>query len=264
MKKGIARIEKRLEELKRFEPETVTVWPDASVEVLEKSIGRVLEDTFGEDTSAYNRYRRAAHLDRAPVDLGRPTPIHEVTDGLKRGKASAVALLTEAIRELQEKLEERLSEPVSEIPEPRPFPKRVFVVHGHDDGAKEMVGRFLEKIGFEAVILHEKPNCGQTVIEKFEHHSDVGFAVVLLTPDDTMENGAKRARQNVILELGYFIAKLSRERVCALKTSNVEVPSDILGILWTDLDSADWRVKLAQELVAAGYAIDWNDVMPVR
>src|SRR5690606_627542 len=93
-----------------------------------------------------------------------------------------------------------------------PAPRKVFVVHGHEDGASEAVARFLEKLGLEAIILMEQANQGRTIIEKFEAHGDVGFAVVLLTPDD--EGYAKgkppqpRARQNVIFELGYFVGRL--------------------------------------------------------
>jgi hypothetical protein len=100
--------------------------------------------------------------------------------------------------------------------------QKVFIVHGHDNAAKEMTARFLEKLGLEAIVLHEQPNSGRTLIEKLEHHSAVKFAIALLTPDDLgaakaeAANLSPRARQNVILELGYFIGKLGRGRVCAL------------------------------------------------
>ena len=89
--------------------------------------------------------------------------------------------------------------------------KKVFIVHGHDEAAKESVARFLEKLKLEPIILHEQPNSGRTLIEKFEVYADVGFAVVLLTPDDVGSPASEaragsmkhRARQNVILELGY-------------------------------------------------------------
>jgi predicted nucleotide-binding protein len=140
----------------------------------------------------------------------------------------------------------------------------VFLVHGHDEAAKEAVARFLEKLDLHPIILHEKPNMGRTVIEKFEAHSDVGFAVVLLTPDD--EGGPalsgrqlKRARQNVILELGYFIGKLGRARVCALYKEGVEIPSDIHGVLYVPYDASNgWRLKLANEIKAAGVKVDMN------
>lgn len=143
---------------------------------------------------------------------------------------------------------------------------KIFIVHGHDDYARETVARFLEKLGFNAIILHEQASQGRTIIEKVEAESDDGFAVVLLTPDDQgCANGGTpepRARQNVILELGYFIGRLGRSRVCALKRGSVDIPSDFTGVVWTEMDAANgWRSSLAKELAAAGYDIDWNTVM---
>lgn len=148
-----------------------------------------------------------------------------------------------------------------------PKSKKIFIVHGHDGEARETVARYLGKIGFEPIILHEQANLGKTVIEKVETNSDVGFAIVLLTPDD--EGKAKsatalepRVRQNVLIELGYFIGRLSRSNVCALKKGAVEIPSDFAGVVWETMDSNDgWKRILARELEAAGYMIDWNKVM---
>lgn len=135
---------------------------------------------------------------------------------------------------------------------------KVFIVHGHDVETKEMVARFVQKIGLNPIILHEQASSGRTIIEKFEVYSDVGFAIVLLTPDDigaAISDSAdlkSRARQNVILELGYFMGKLSRNRVCALYKAGVEIPSDYQGVLYIELDEKGaWRTKLAQELVQA-------------
>ena len=146
------------------------------------------------------------------------------------------------------------------------FSRKVFIVHGHDDGARETVARFLERIGLEAIILHEQANQGRTIIEKVVAHSDVGFAVVLLTPDDEgcVKGGTPepRARQNVLLELGYFIGRLGREKVCALKRGALEIPSDFAGVVWETMDSGGgWKQALARELEAAGHNIDWNKVM---
>lgn len=148
-----------------------------------------------------------------------------------------------------------------------PKSNKVFIVHGHDIAARESAARFLERIGIDVVILHEQANQGRTIIEKIVAHSDVGFAIVLLTPDDEGRSAGAdrwecRARQNVLLELGYFIARLGRENVCALKKGNVEVPSDFAGVVWTAMDDNNsWKTELAKELKAAGYAIDWNRVM---
>lgn len=147
-----------------------------------------------------------------------------------------------------------------------PFSRKIFIVHGHDDGARETVARFLERIGLEAVILHEQANQGRTIIEKVVANSDVGFAVVLLTPDDEgcVKGGTPepRARQNVLLELGYFIGRLGRDKVCALKRGTLEIPSDFAGVVWETMDSnGGWKQALARELEAAGHSIDWNKVM---
>ena len=148
---------------------------------------------------------------------------------------------------------------------PKAKPRKVFLVHGHDDGVRESVARFLEKIKFDVVILHEQANKGRTVIEKFEQSSDVGFAIVILTPDDvgSKKDGLSqpRARQNVILEWGYFIGQLGRDHVCALKHGEIEMPSDIIGIVWEPYDSnSGWKAKIAKELQAVGYEIDWQKV----
>lgn len=142
---------------------------------------------------------------------------------------------------------------------------KVFVVHGHDDAARETVARFLERLDLEPVILHEQPNMGRTIIEKFEDHSDVGFAVVLLTPDDVgavrdrPHNLKPRARQNVVFELGYFAGVLGREKVCALAKGDIEIPSDYDGVVYIPLDDGNgWRMKLVQELKAADFDVDAN------
>ena len=148
---------------------------------------------------------------------------------------------------------------------PKQPSKNIFVVHGHDEGAKHEVARFIEHLGLHPIILHEKANEGRTIIEKFEDHSNVGFAVVLLTPDDVghpKDEPAKiklRARQNVVLELGFFLGKLNRPKVCALLKGDIELPNDYLGVLYTPMDNAGaWKFKLAREIKAAGIEVDLN------
>jgi hypothetical protein len=147
-----------------------------------------------------------------------------------------------------------------------PAARKIFVVHGHDEGAREMVARFCERLGFEAIVLHEQANQGRTIIEKIEVHSDVGFAVVLLTPDDTGARKGEplrdRARQNVLWELGYFVGRLGRSRVCAFKRGDLEIPSDFGGVVFVPFDdNGGWKDALGRELQAAGFEIDWNLVM---
>jgi predicted nucleotide-binding protein len=148
-----------------------------------------------------------------------------------------------------------------------PGKRSVFIVHGHDDGTREAVARFLERIRFEAVILHERANKGRTIITKFrEEAADIGFAVVLMTPDDhggkATEPTNPRARQNVVFELGFFIGALGPERVAAIIRGDIERPSDFDGVVYIPFDAGNgWKQALGRELEAAGFTIDWNLVM---
>jgi predicted nucleotide-binding protein len=142
----------------------------------------------------------------------------------------------------------------------------VFVVHGRSEAPKEAVARFLGRIStLQPVILREQANSGRTIIEKFEDYAaTAAFAVVLLTGDDEgrlrgHDELQPRARQNVVFELGFFVAFLTRARVAVLYEPGVELPSDMSGVLYTELDPAGgWRLELAKEMQAAGLKVDLN------
>ena len=145
---------------------------------------------------------------------------------------------------------------------------KIFIVHGKDEEMKQTTARVIEKLNLEPIILHEKPNEGKTIIEKFTDYSKVGFAIVLLSPDDIVLNNGDdinsrtyRARQNVIFELGYFIGKIGRNRVIALykDSENFEMPSDYSGVLFVPYDmSGKWKFDICKELKSCGYEIDAN------
>lgn len=142
---------------------------------------------------------------------------------------------------------------------------KVFIVHGQDDLAKTELARFIEKLGLQAIILHEQVNSGKTIIEKIEEFSNVGFGVVLYTACDVgakkgeESNLQSRARQNVVFEHGYLIAKLGRRNVCALVKGKVEIPNDISGVVYVPMDDHKaWNIALAKELRNSGFKIDMN------
>lgn len=138
---------------------------------------------------------------------------------------------------------------------------KIFIVHGHNGELKEAVARIIEKLGLEAVILSEQVNKGRTIIEKFEDYSDVAGAICLLTADDygrakndTVDK--TRARQNVILEAGYFLGKLGRDHVVILADNGIEMPSDLSGLVY--ISAEKWEFGLAKDLKAMGYEVDLN------
>jgi predicted nucleotide-binding protein len=144
---------------------------------------------------------------------------------------------------------------------------KIFIVHGRDNDAKEETARFIENLGFEAIILHEQANSGNTIIEKIEEHTNVDFAIVLYTPCDVgglsgANEQKSRARQNVIFEHGYLIGKLSRSKVCALVKGDIETPNDISGVVYIPFDNHDgWRLKIAKELKKAGFPVNLDNFL---
>lgn len=146
--------------------------------------------------------------------------------------------------------------------------KKVFVVYGHDQVARDQLEAMLRRWGLEPLILDQLPTEGQTVIEKLESAmKEVDFGVVLATPDDEgyrsghVDEKAFRARQNVVLEMGMLLAKLGRENVAILlKTQEkMERPSDITGLIYipfTDNIAKEAGVSLAKAMDSRGYKID--------
>lgn len=141
---------------------------------------------------------------------------------------------------------------------------KVFIVHGHDGELKQSVARLIEQQGIEAIILSEQANQGRTIIEKFEDYSDVGGAICLFTADDMGKANDEgeyksRARQNVVFEAGYFIGKLGRNQVVLIADSDVEMPSDLSGVVYTD--KGNWELEIIKELKAIGYNVDANKLI---
>lgn len=140
---------------------------------------------------------------------------------------------------------------------------KVFIIHGHDELLKKDVQLLLIRAGVSNVVLHEQPDKGRTIIDKLvEESKESNFAIALLSPDDILMDGSSRARQNVILEIGYFMGKLGKERVRLVVRNTVEIPSDLQGIIYEKHDeSGAWRLRLLKELQAAGIYVDLAEVI---
>jgi predicted nucleotide-binding protein len=183
------------------------------------------------------------------------------------GKVQSITLLGQVISTLKDEIADQepddgAAPPAAAVAAPALDFSKAFVVHGRDNETKNEMARFLERIGLQAIILHEQPNRGRHLLTKFQEEAEgVGFAVVLITPDD---DGAfegeplrKRARQNVVFELGFLIGKLGPSRVAALIKGEVERPSDFDGVGYLTLDPAGgWKGLLARELKAAHVPFD--------
>jgi predicted nucleotide-binding protein len=269
IRQGIQRLERRIAEVEAFDPQSIRTLDDTSkAEALEASVKGALEQTFGPDTVEFQRYQGAASF-HWPINLIYPTPIHEIQESLRRCRARSIELLNQAVSFLKEELEAYDGTPQSDATAqvPASHSRKVFLVHGQDNEAKNEVARFLDRIGLEAIILHERANAGWHLLTKFQEEAgDVGFAVVLITPDDTCsgpgEPQRSRPRQNVVFELGFFIGKFGTARVAALVKGEVERPSDFDGVGYITMDQGGgWKLQLARELDGAKVSFDHSSVL---
>jgi hypothetical protein len=259
----VGRLRKRIEELQAIDPRT-TRWDDPRVTALEAAI----QDTAGEISwvrspeGAEWRYFKFARQRVAIIRDDEEEFDEDMQAQFQQNIPRVVAGLEGLVRLVGERTVGRVTAgPVQRL-EPSDT-RLVFVVHGHNEAVKVEVARTLERLGLEPIILHEQADGGRTIIEKLEDHSDVAFAVVLMTGDDTgATRGGRdqpRARQNVILELGLFLGKLGRRRVRVLYEAGVEIPSDYLSVLYIPLDAGGaWRLRLVQEMRGVGLDVDAN------
>lgn len=145
---------------------------------------------------------------------------------------------------------------------------KVFLVHGHDKSARNAVEAYLRRMGLQPIVLSDVPSASRTIIEKLEAFDDVDYAVIILTPDDhggsqkTPETLQPRARQNVVLELGYFIGRLGRPYVAALLVGDIEVPSDVRGVAYIPFNesSDEWQTLLLRELRQAQMPVNLDGI----
>lgn len=134
--------------------------------------------------------------------------------------------------------------------------RNVFIVHGHAGSKRDTIEVFVRQLGLDPVILEEQYHGGRTIIQQLEHYSNVAYVIVLMTPDDicgSPDAPKARARQNVVFELGYFIGKYGLSRVKAIVMGDIELLSDMHGVLYIPFDNGgDWKIKLVREMRGAG------------
>src|ERR1700730_1995931 len=245
---------KRAKELSQEQPLTkqrYDAWRGSAFEMLKAA--------FGESHTHISSFVGQTRV----VPTFGPVPEHEQERGRRERLKEKIAFLEAVIEEfppIDVQTHNTKIDPTSL--------NKVFIVHGHNDALKYEIAHSLQRAGLDVTILHEQPNKGRTVLEKFsEHAAEAGFAVVLLTADDigrvkeaesTVVWELPRARQNVVFELGFFCGLLGRGRVCAVYETGVELPSDLHGLAYVEYDSAGvWKHAVAKEIDAAGIKVDF-------
>jgi predicted nucleotide-binding protein len=268
--KGIALLRKQIERADeianlRYDDPRIGAWKNMTEQVVVSCFGKPHDNVDAVNvamrTGFYSAYDTGADYQRYHVNqVGRARALLE-------GFIEQLVVLHQDPEEKVEGVEVSAVGGRHEMPTSR----KIFIVHGHADKSKAELALLLTRLGFEPVILHEQPNQGMTLIEKLEKHSEVGYVFVLLTPDDLglpvpeqglsafkVHNMKRRARQNVVFEFGRFIGLLGRSRVCCLHTGNVELPSDVNGLVYIRFKDSinEVQLEIAKELRAAEYKVN--------
>lgn len=177
----------------------------------------------------------------------------DINDSIRRFNQQFLGYFTKALEEILNANPEFEQDEIKKV-----VGNTVFIIHGHDNSLKVEVQLLLTRAGVSNIVLHEQPDKGRTIIDKLIQETEKSnFAIALLSEDDKLQNGNNQARQNVILEIGYLMGKLGKERVRLIKKGDVNIPSDLQGVLYEVHDlSGGWKLKLAKELIAAGIYVD--------
>jgi predicted nucleotide-binding protein len=273
MRAGVDRLKLRIAELEAFDTNSIARAGDPRITALATSIEETLQRVFGARTIELSRYHGAAKLHQVwgvaslYAAKRQEAPPSELQGEFSELKAQSLALLGQAVKGLEEDIAAGAGAPAPAIPAAHPKPSdKVFLVHGRDDATKNEVALFLRSIGLEPIILHTRPHRGRNILTKFQEESEgAAFAVILMTPDDegALVGGTpqKRARQNVVFELGFFIGKLGTPNVAALVKGHIERPSDFDGIGYIDFDpNGEWKRLLAREMHDAQIPFDASKV----
>lgn len=260
MNRKIERLRNIISEIDSLMEQGVTS-SDVSFLTWENKANSFILSIYSEDDYEYQKFNKISfsQMDFSIIN-GRGPSINQKAV-CKRGLLIAKGQLQNILETLEDEEETCVSQTPTTFQNTELEYKKVFIVHGHDGELKQAVARIIEKQGIEAIILSEQANKGRTIIEKFEDHSDVGGAICLFTADDlgrakkdTTDN--TRARQNVVLETGYFMGRLGRDHVVLLADKGIEMPSDLSGVVYTE--TGKWEIDLLKELKEMGYTIDFN------
>lgn len=270
-------------------PIAASVSPEQGIELLWRQIARGQEllssrPLQSDDYAAWEATTRSVLLKcfgsdsnniRHVMNVGKNVTLAAATDEwYEQQRAGSLQTQLRLLQSCVEQLE--IDREVASEPSPTPGRQvkrrkssaaTAFVVHGHDTAILNDVARWLEDVGVKPVVLIEQPSLGRTIIEKLEQHSDVPYAVILCTADDLgrakdEKDLRPRPRQNVLLELGYFMGFLGRESVCVLMSEGLDMPTDVHGVVYISIDSeGGWKLKLAKEMKAAGLPVDLNKAL---
>jgi predicted nucleotide-binding protein len=125
---------------------------------------------------------------------------------------------------------------------------KVYIVGEADDPLRVQLLQFLGEIGIEEIDI-ERQHGQMLPLETLQVDAGVKFAFFIINPEDLAY---------AMFELGHFVGKLGKNRVCVLHMSDVEFPKNVPGVLEKSivikLEEASFG--LLKDLKASGYQIN--------
>lgn len=236
MKRGKARIEKRIEELEAFNPMSVSKRWGPEVGALQVAIKDTLGAIFGDHTVKYNRYAGAATLDHGPINAGRTASPMEIYRYLDEGKESALSLLRQAVRSLEEEIqdkEEPSAQPGQEVSSvSREAKGQIFIGHGRSLVWHQLKSFLSERLHLPCNEFNAEAVAGRTTTERQQLLDEATFAFLVMTAEDTHADNSTHPRENVIHEAGLFQGRLGFERAIILLEEGCAQFSNIHGLTY--------------------------------
>ncbi len=284
---AIQQLQEKIEKTRKLDTEQIQ-FDEPVVDALQKEIRDTIRDIFGADSPEYydhsqhkiwhggHIYLEARSKRQEKFIAGIPHTI-SMLEGLIQRLEDRRKILKDEAPKPAPQTESKVAKVVATNPQSkrkasvveatelprRIMTKRVCVIHGQNDALKNAVVDYLEKLALDPVVLHKQQNNDRNIVEKIESLPEVDFAVVLLTADDFAQpgkpaarGGRMQAKRNVLFELGYYVGRLGKSRVCSLYSGHSKPPLDHDGInCLTVSENQVWRRLLGLELSAAGFDI---------
>ena len=146
--------------------------------------------------------------------------------------------------------------------------KNVFIVYGRDENLLNEVKLLVTQLGLKPILISNEPDKGRSIFGKIKDSvNKCCYSIVLWTPDDVgslateTEKIQFRARENVLIELGYVVAKLGEENVTIIKKGNPNIPTDIQGLALILREESEWKNHLYKNLKEVFKDISSDDIL---
>jgi predicted nucleotide-binding protein len=231
MRANIDRLRRRVAEVEPLDVATLSLF-DPRVDALQASLDDSYYKTFGGMNDRYNRYRRTINWAAELPSLGGPTTLHQYREDVQKGKSEVLAMLNAAIAMLEEELAETEdADTKTAFQKTAATGTTVFIGHGQSHLWRVLKDFLKDRLNLNADEFNSVPVAGTATAARLnEMLKKTSFAFIIMTAEDEQPDGKKRARENVVHEVGLFQGRLGFERAIVLLEEGCGEFSNIHGL----------------------------------